>query len=72
VPKNCAEHSPGALRLTFRARSGGPPLVVFTGELWGCYGLLTVGGKTEPEVDDGNTFVTHEMLAVAGMRWPAY
>jgi hypothetical protein len=73
VPKVCALHSPGALHLTFRARSGGPALAVFTGELWGCYGLLTVGGETRPAIlNDGDTFVTHEMLAVAGMRWPAY
>lgn len=73
MPKSCPLQSPGALHLTFRARSGGPAIAVFTGELWGCYGLLTVGGKTQPELlDDGNTFVTHEMLAAAGMRWSGY
>lgn len=72
-PKDCTIQSPGALRLTFRARSGGPALAVFTGELWGCYGELTVSAAARPEpLDDGNTYVTHEMLSVAGMHWPAY
>jgi hypothetical protein len=71
-PKSCPDQSPGALRLTFRARPGGPALAAFTGELWGCYGLLTVGVKTQPELDDGDTSVIDEMLAAAGMHWAGY
>lgn len=78
APKDCVMRPLGNLRLTFRARSGGPALAEFTGDVLGCYGLLSVDGKTihpageMSTLDDGNAHVIAEMLAVSGMRWPAF
>jgi hypothetical protein len=67
LPPSCPEFSPGAVRVTFMARIGGPPLAVFTTELMSCYSEFTVNGKPQPELD---RTAARQLLALAGLRRP--
>jgi hypothetical protein len=70
-PYNCPADDGQFLRLTFRARTGGPVLAVATLATSGCEGILiTVGGKQQPELGPavGRATAT-QVLKIAGLRW---
>jgi hypothetical protein len=70
-PYSCPADDGQFLRLTFRARTGGPVLAVATLATSGCEGILiTVGGKQQPELGPavGRTTAS-QVLKIAGLRW---
>jgi hypothetical protein len=55
------------IRLTFRARPGGPPLATAQGGP--CFSLLfSIGGKQQPALQITTTFATR-VLTIAGLHW---
>lgn len=59
--------APG-IRLTFRARPGGPALAVAEGPAPCGTVLFTVGGRQQPALQVPDGFVS-QVLAIAGLRW---
>jgi hypothetical protein len=68
-PNSCLAFSPGAVKVTFMARIGGPALAVLTAELTGCYTDFTVNGKPQPDLTQG---VASQLLALAGLHVAGY
>jgi hypothetical protein len=70
-PYSCPADDGQFLKLTFRAKTGGPVLAVATLATSGCEGILiTVGGKQQPELGPavGRPTAT-QVLKIAGLRW---
>jgi hypothetical protein len=58
----------GGIRLTFRAKAGGPPLAVAQGPAPCGTVQLSVGGKQQPALQITDSFIP-QILKLAGLRW---
>jgi hypothetical protein len=58
----------GGIRLTFRARAGGPPLAAAQGPAACGTVQFSVGGKWQPALQLTSTFIPH-VLKLAGLHW---
>ncbi len=67
---SCPVFDGGGVRLTFRARAGGPALATLSATVNGCPpALLTVDGKQQPQLSAGTSFA-RQVAALAGLRLP--
>jgi hypothetical protein len=58
----------GGIRLTFRARAGGPPLAVAQGPAACGTVQFSAGGKPQPALQITNSFIP-QVLKLAGLHW---
>jgi hypothetical protein len=65
---SCPAPIGGGLRLTFRARVGGPPLAVAQGPAACGTVAFSVGGKQQPALQITGSFIP-DVLKLAGLRW---
>jgi hypothetical protein len=69
---SCPADLAKAVRMTFRASAGGPPLAVVTAGLTGCQGVnVFVGGTPQPALADGAA-LARQVLDTTGLRWTGY
>jgi hypothetical protein len=65
---SCPAAFGGGIRLTFRARVGGPPLAVAQGPAACGTVQFSVGGKRQPALQITNSFIP-QVLKLAGLHW---
>ena len=65
---SCPAPLGGGIRLTFRARAGGPPLAVAHGPAACGTEAFSVGGKQLPALQITDSFIPH-VLKLAGLHW---
>ena len=63
----CPGYGGGGIRLTFRARAGGPPLAVAQPAPCGTV-QLSIGGKPQPALQITDSFIP-QVLKLAGLHW---
>ena len=67
-PAPCPAALSGGIRLTFRARAGGPPLAVAQGPAPCGTVQFSVGGKRQPALQITDSFIP-QILKLAGLHW---
>jgi hypothetical protein len=65
---SCPAVGLGGIRLTFRARAGGPPLAVAQGPAACGTVQFSAGGKRQPALQITDSFIP-QILKVAGLHW---
>jgi len=65
---SCPASLGGGIRLTFRARAGGPPLAVAQGPAPCGTVQFSVGGKQQPALQLTDSFIP-QILKLAGLHW---